>query len=83
MIHVRIQNANIEPVFFAYPDNTEINAIVKKYTDGKPEYDFVAPDDGFGHHFWVIDNDEEPRYSRPFLHSTLPTVTTGRLQPLS
>ena len=59
MIHVRIQNANIEPVFFAYPDNTEINAIVKKYTDGKPEYDFVAPDDGFGHHFWVIDNDED------------------------
>ena len=55
----RIQNANIEPVFFAYPDNTEINAIVKKYTDGKPEYDFVAPDDGFGHHFWVIDNDED------------------------
>lgn len=59
MIHVRIQNANIEPVFFAYPDNTEINAIVKKYTDGKPEYDFVAEDDGFGHHFWVIDNDED------------------------
>ena len=59
MIHVRIQNANIEPVFFAYPDNTEINAIVKKYTDGKPEYDFVAPDDGFGHHFWIIDNDED------------------------
>ena len=57
--NVRIQNANIEPVFFAYPDNTEINAIVKKYTDGKPEYDFVAPDDGFGHHFWVIDNDED------------------------
>ena len=38
MIHVRIQNANIEPVFFAYPDNTEINAIVKKYTDGKPRF---------------------------------------------
>ena len=32
---------------------------MKKYTDGKPEYDFVAPDDGFGHHFWVIDNDED------------------------
>lgn len=61
MIHVRIQNANIEPVFFAYPDNTEINAIVAKYTAKAPEYDFVAPDDGFGHHFWVIDKDEDIR----------------------
>ena len=41
MIHVRIQNANIEPVFFAYPDNTEINAIVKKYTDGKPIFSTI------------------------------------------
>ncbi len=58
MIHVRIQNANIEPVFFAYPDNTEINAIVARYTTKAPEYDFVA-EDGFGHHFWVIDKDED------------------------
>lgn len=56
MIHVRIQNANIEPVFFAYPDNAEINAIVEGVVKGKPaEYDFVA-EDGFGHHFWVIDD---------------------------
>ena len=40
MLHVRIQNANIEPVFFSYPDNAEIDAIVRKYTAGKPEYDF-------------------------------------------
>ena len=59
MIHVRIQNANVEPVFFAYPDNDEINAIVAKYTANAPEYDFVAPDDGFGHHFWVIDQDAD------------------------
>ena len=58
MIHVRIQNANIEPVFFAYPDNAEINAIVDKYIAGEAEYDFVA-EDGFGHHFWVIDNDAD------------------------
>ena len=58
MIHVRIQNANIEPVFFAYPDNTEINAIVDKYIAGEAEYDFVA-EDGFGHHFWVIDDDAD------------------------
>lgn len=60
MVHVRIQNANIEPVFFSYPDNAEINAIVRKYTAGKPEYDFTA-EDGFGHHFWVIDDDDTVR----------------------
>ena len=58
MIHVRIQNANIEPVFFAYPDNDEVNSIVSRYTAGAPEYDFVA-EDGFGHHFWVIDDQKD------------------------
>lgn len=58
MIHVNIQNANIEPVFFSYPDNAEIEKIVKKYTAQEPEYDFVA-EDGFGHHFWVIDSQED------------------------
>ncbi len=58
MIHVRIQNANVEPVFFSYPDNDEINAMVAKYAAGEPEYDFVA-EDGFGHHFWVIDQDAD------------------------
>ena len=56
MVHVRIQNANIEPVFFSYPDNAEIDAIVSRFTAGEPEYDFVA-EDGFGHKFWVIDDD--------------------------
>ncbi len=59
MIHVRIQNANIEPVFFAYPDNAEINAIVAKYTTGPAEYNFTDVENGFGHHFWVIDNDAD------------------------
>ena len=58
MIHVRIQNANIEPVFFAYPDNAEVNAIVSKYVAKEAEYDFTAAD-GFGHHFWVIDDDAD------------------------
>ncbi len=58
MIHVRIQDANIEPVFFAYPDNAQVNAIVAKYIAGEPEYDFVA-EDGFGHTFWVIDSEED------------------------
>jgi Uncharacterized conserved protein len=59
MIHVRIQNANLEPVFFAYPDNKEINSIVENVVKSKPaEYDFVA-EDGFGHHFWIIDNEKD------------------------
>lgn len=58
MIHVRIQNANIEPVFFSYPDNSGLDAIVRRYTAGTPEYDFTAGD-GFGHHFWVVDRQED------------------------
>lgn len=57
MKHVRVNNANIEPVFFAYPHNDEIDAIVAEVVKREPEYDFVAPD-GFGHHFWVIDSEE-------------------------
>lgn len=54
MKHVRVNNANIEPVFFSYPAHAELDRIVKKYADSNdPEYDFVA-DDGIGHHFWVI-----------------------------
>ena len=56
MKHVRINNANVEPVFFAYPHIDEVDAIVAKTVANAPEYDFVAPD-GFGHHFWVIEDD--------------------------
>ncbi|MDP4202345.1 MAG: DUF1015 domain-containing protein [Bacteroidota bacterium] len=56
MKHVRVNNANIEPVFFAYPHQAELDAIVSNVTKNAPEYDFVAPD-GFGHHFWVINDD--------------------------
>ena len=59
MKHVRVNNANIEPVFFAYPDNAELDAIVAKYTAGEPEYDFIAPGDGFGHTVWIIDQQED------------------------
>ncbi len=58
MKHVRITDANVEPVFFSYPDNSEINKIVDKVKEGEPEYDFVSVD-GVGHHFWLIDNDED------------------------
>ena len=56
MKHVRVNNANIEPVFFAYPANNELDTIVSNIVKNQqPEYDFVAPD-GFGHHFWVIND---------------------------
>ena len=54
--HVRINSANVEPVFFAYPAQAELDAIVAEWTAKPAVYDFVAPD-GFGHHFWVIDDE--------------------------
>lgn len=57
MVHVRIQNANVEPVFFSYPANREMNQIIDGIvTTHEPVYDFVAAD-GFGHRFWVIDDE--------------------------
>ncbi len=56
MIHVRTTNANVEPVFFTYPANAKIDSIVSKITSTKATYDFVT-NDGFGHHFWVINDD--------------------------
>ena len=56
MKHVRVNNANIEPVFFAFPDNEALEQIIREVTAKTPEYDFVAPD-GFGHTLWVIDDD--------------------------
>ncbi len=59
MKHVRVTNANVEPVFFAYPAVKEIDEIVEAVVREKaPEYDFVA-DDGFGHHFWLIDDPQK------------------------
>lgn len=59
MKHVRVNNANIEPVFFAYPENAQLDALVARYTAKPPVYDFIAPGDGFGHQFWVIDDDAD------------------------
>ncbi len=58
MKHVRVNDANIEPVFFAYPHIDEIDQIVANVTAKEPEYDFVAPLDGFGHKLWVIDDEK-------------------------
>lgn len=55
MKHVRINNANIEPVFFAFPDNEALENIIRTVIKNEPEYDFVAPD-GFGHTLWVIED---------------------------
>jgi uncharacterized protein (DUF1015 family) len=60
MVHVRVNNANIEPVFFTYPPVKELDEIVKQEISEKPEYDFTA-EDGFGHHFWVVKKAETNR----------------------
>lgn len=54
MKHVRATNANMEPVFFAYPDNEVLDNMINRYAATEPEYDFIAPIDGFRHQFWVI-----------------------------
>ncbi|MCI6233700.1 MAG: DUF1015 domain-containing protein [Prevotella sp.] len=59
MKHVRINNANIEPVFFAYPDNECLNTLIMKYAATRPEYDFIAPVDGFRHQLWVVSDDKD------------------------
>lgn len=65
MKHVRINNANIEPVFFAFHDNEVLDEIIKKVTSDAPEYDFVAPD-GFKHTFWVVDETLNDKITQAF-----------------
>ena len=57
--HVRINNANMEPVFFAYPDDAALDEIVAKYTANEPEYDFVCAPANFRHTFWVIHDEAD------------------------
>ena len=59
MKHVRVNNANVEPVFFAYPHHEELDAIIARVCEGAPEYDFVSDLDGFGHTLWVISDKED------------------------
>ena len=61
MRHVRVTNANMEPVFFAYPDNPVLDSLVARITQEVPEYDFVAPGDGFRHRLWLVDKAEDIR----------------------
>ena len=59
MKHVRVCNANMEPVFFAYPDNSTLNALLNRYAATEPEYDFIAPGDGFRHQFWIVSDEND------------------------
>ncbi len=59
MKHVRACDANIEPVFLAYPDNETLSKIISKIIEKKPTYDFVAPGDGFRHQFWIVSDDTD------------------------
>ena len=59
MKHVRVCDANIEPVFFAYPDNDVLNELIARYVATEPAYDFIAPIDGFGHKLWVISDEKD------------------------
>ena len=59
MKHVRVCDANIEPVFFAYPDNSVLNELITRYAATTPVYDFIAPIDGFRHQFWTISDDKD------------------------
>ncbi len=61
MKHVRVNDANIEPVFFAYPDNETLAKIIGKYAATEPEYDFIAPVDGFRHRLWCVGDDDDIR----------------------
>ena len=58
MKHVRAQSANLEPVFFAYPEREDMNAIVNRIIAEAPKYDFVS-EDGVGHTLWLVDGDED------------------------
>lgn len=59
MRHVRITDANIEPVFLAYRDNATLAELIRKYAERQPVYDFIAPIDGFGHRLWLVDDDAD------------------------
>ena len=61
MKHVRTTNANMEPVFLAYPDDKELNELISRYAAQEPVYDFIAPIDGFGHKFWIISNGDDKK----------------------
>jgi uncharacterized protein (DUF1015 family) len=73
MNHIRVTNFNAEPVFFAYPDHASLDAIVQKVVSGEPEYDFTT-DDGVGHHFWLVKEDEMVKGMVDIFENEIPSV---------
>ncbi|MHB9055270.1 MAG: DUF1015 domain-containing protein [Paludibacteraceae bacterium] len=73
MKHVRVNNANVEPVFFAYPHRDDLDTIVAEVIKKEPEYNFVAEPDGFGHTFWLI-NDEKTIYKITEIFEKIPSL---------
>ena len=72
MVLTRYLNANIEPVFFAYKAVPEIDEIVNRIvSENKPDYNFIA-EDGFGHHFWVINNEEDTQKIERLFNEKVP-----------
>ena len=80
MKHVRVNNANIEPVFFAYPDDKVLDELVAKDVKGAPEYDYVAQGDGFRHQLWIIDKDEDIKTVTERF-AGIPSLYIARLNP--
>ncbi|NCC17612.1 MAG: DUF1015 domain-containing protein [Bacteroidia bacterium] len=75
MIHVNITNANVEPVFFAYPAHKEIDQIVSEVVNNeKAIYDFVAKEDGFGHKFWVINDQAKIKRIEEIFENEIPSL---------
>ncbi|MFA7132847.1 MAG: DUF1015 family protein, partial [Bacteroidales bacterium] len=75
MIHVNITNANVEPVFFAYPAHKEIDNIVSDVVaKEKPIYDFIAKEDGFGHKFWVINDQAKIKRIEEIFEKEIPSL---------
>ena len=78
MKHVRINNANIEPVFFSYPDQQELDTIVARHIARIPEYDFTAKTDGFRHTLWIVDADADiKRITELFANMTALYIADG------
>lgn len=67
MRHVLVTDANVGPAFFAYPDDAVLDKLIARYARQTPEYDFVAPEDGFRHQLWVIaDHDDIDLITKEF-----------------
>lgn len=56
--HVDTCDANTGPIFLAYREKAEINAVLDKYTALAPEYDFIS-DGGVRNEVWVVEDEAD------------------------